>query len=341
MQEQIISTEQPDRWRKSLLGVRHSYWHTWECCSAVKLTSGLPTFLYCLEDAGKRMVIPFSERQWSDSLDIFTPAGFSGFAADGAIPGARDRWNAFARSNHYVCGYIAQHPLYSAQMECSDATNANEVFYFDLTRGRDALLHRMRPNRRNAIWRWEAAGRPYVRERRALAAFLVQQHGAFMQRANASSASFYSQETLAAMCDDPASELVGAADAEGICAVCMFTSTAWGAEAVFNVAVREGRDFAVPLIWWGAEHYMERGLPLLHLGGGIRRGDELAKAKLRYGTDVAEFNSFKQIFDREVYDRLCSAAGCDPDGIAGYFPPYRAAGRDAPVNSGTTSSSPE
>jgi hypothetical protein len=329
MQEQVISIDQPQLWRKSLDGVPHSYWHTWECCSAVALTSGRPTYLYCLETAADRVVMPFSERQWDDAVDIFTPAGFSGFAGNGQIAGAQQRWQSFAQSSGFVCGYIAQHPLFSGAVELCDAVCANDVFYFDLTRGRDALLQRMRPNRRNAIWRWEAAGRPYVRERGALSAFLVQQHALFMRQAGASSGSFYSEETLAAMCADPASELVGAADPEGICAVCMFTSTPWGAEAVFNVAVRGGRDFAVPLIWWGVEHYLQRGLPVLHLGGGIRRGDELAKAKLRYGPDAAAFNSLKQIYDRETYRRLCRLAACDPDDTAGYFPAYRAARPDA------------
>lgn len=326
VRDQVISIDQPDKWRKCLEGVPHSYWHTWECCSAVHHTSALPTYLYCLDQADVRMVCPFSERQWRGSTDICTPAGFSGFAANGTLTGASERWKVFAKSRDYVCGYFAQHPLFSNHVNLEQAGWANKNFYFDLTLGRDALLKRMRPNRRNAIWRWYAAGKKYLNDREALSAFLVRHHADFMRQADASAASFYSERTLEAICVDPASELVGVVDDKGICAVCLFTSTPWGAEAVFNVAVRDGRDFAVPLIWWGVEHYLQRGLPFLHLGGGIRPGDDLAKAKMRYGTDAADFKCLKQVYNQSAYARLCAAAGCDPSSVAGYFPPYRAPG---------------
>ena len=110
--DRLIGTDEPSAWRAALEGVPHSFYASWECCHAVALNTGRPTWLYVGERAGVRVVCPFSVRMQAGALDWVTPAGFSGFASNGPWPGFAAHWAAFARAQGAVCGYIAQHPAF-------------------------------------------------------------------------------------------------------------------------------------------------------------------------------------------------------------------------------------
>lgn len=321
--EDLIPLENRDAWQRALEGVPHSYWHTWTCCAALQRTHGLPTFLYVLEHDGARLVCPLAEREWRGATDVFTPGGFSGFASSGPIADAPLRWRDFARARGYVCGYFAQHPLLPRRGDTGASGTGQRLYYFDLSVDTTALLQRMRPNRRNAINRWRRAGQPAILDRERLTEFLVREHGPFMERVNASRATFYAGETLRAIASDAAVQLVGAEDERGLCAVCVFGSTRWCTEAIFNISVRGGRDLAAPLLWWGVEQSLARGIPLLHLGGGIRPGDGVELAKRRWGVPTAPFEQVKQVYDPDRFGHLCDAAGVAPAPDGDYFPPYR------------------
>ena len=69
-------------------------------------------------------------------------------------------------------------------------------------------------------------------------------------------------------------------------------------------------------------HARERGLKQLHLGGGLRAGDALARFKASLGSGRAPYHVGRAVLDRSRYDQLCAAAGVAPD--AERFPAYRA-----------------
>ena len=54
--DRLIGTDEPAAWRAALEGVPHSFYASWDCCHAVALNTGRPTWLYVGERAGARVV---------------------------------------------------------------------------------------------------------------------------------------------------------------------------------------------------------------------------------------------------------------------------------------------
>jgi hypothetical protein len=161
-----------------------------------------------------------------------------------------------------------------------------------------------------------------VRDRKRLSDFLLENHAAAMRSFNATPASFFSEAALRHLCADPKVELVGAADEDGICSVAVFGASPWGAELVFHVSTRGGKQFSAALMWWGVQNYHGR-LPLLNLGGTPAENDALAAAKRRYRPAEYQYWKLKRILNVETYARLCRDAGVPEVAEATYFPAYR------------------
>jgi hypothetical protein len=51
-----IPLDAGSEWDLALEGTPHAFAHTWAHCHGIHLTSGLPTFLYCFEQDGGRIV---------------------------------------------------------------------------------------------------------------------------------------------------------------------------------------------------------------------------------------------------------------------------------------------
>jgi hypothetical protein len=106
-------------------------------------------------------------------------------------------------------------------------------------------------------------------------------------------------------------------------AVVMFGYTPHVDDYLFGVALPEGRRHAARLLWCGIERLRSLGVPLLNLGGGARPNDGIADFKRRFGATEAPLLGLKQVYRPDVFERLCRAAGADPNG-GGYFPGYHA-----------------
>jgi hypothetical protein len=72
-------------------------------------------------------------------------------------------------------------------------------------------------------------------------------------------------------------------------------------------------------------------VPVLNLGGGVVPGDGIAEFKARFGTSRAPLSALAQVYQPDVFARLCADAGVDPDDRSGYFPPYRRSAAPAEV----------
>ena len=331
MRHDLIGLDRRRDWNSVLDGVAHGYWHGWTPCKASSLSTGWPGFLYVGEWEGGRVVCPIARRDWEGRPDAVTPIGYSGFASSsGALPaGFADEWQAFMRTHGFVCAYVAQHPLVAPPWPGDGQFEGNMLYILDLAQPPQEWLSRVDANRRRSIRAWERQGAPWVRDRQRLTAFLVENHAAFMRTAGAAQASFHSDDAIAMFCADPAVELVGACDEAGVCAAAAFGAGTGVAELIFHVSVRSGRSYGPALMWWAVQHFHERKLDHLNLGGGIRPGDSLSHAKLRYRPRQMMFSALKQVFDEDAYQRLCAQAGCDGQDKSGYFPPYRAPRRSA------------
>lgn len=84
------------------------------------------------------------------------------------------------------------------------------------------------------------------------------------------------------------------------------------------------------LIWsimeWGATN----GFTSLHLGGGVKAGDNLFKFKESFGGDILPFSIGRSVIDQSRYDTLvidrARSLGKEPEELrsSGFFPAYRA-----------------
>jgi hypothetical protein len=94
-------------------------------------------------------------------------------------------------------------------------------------------------------------------------------------------------------------------------------------EYLFNVSRPGGERHGVSLVWAGVQHLRAAAARVLHLGGGVQPGDDIAEFKRRFGASTVPLRSIRQVFQPERYEALCAAVGVDPADRAGYFPAYR------------------
>jgi hypothetical protein len=321
-----IGLHQPEEWRAALDGIPHGYWHTWAAHEAWFRGTGEPSSLFTYTDeSGGRAACPFTTRTYLGRNDIYTPLGFAGFALSGTGPRVRSAWQAFAADSDFVCGYFALHPVWAdmAANVHSGVRDSNELLLLDLRDGSEAVLARSDRSVRRGIRDWLLAGAPYVTDRAALCKFLQAQYEPFMRSMGASPRAIWPAATLAAMLEDPAVWIVGAADEDGICAAYSFATTPHSAECHLNVSVRDGRTATTALLWWGIEQLACSGVPWLCMGGGVAPGDSIARAKLKFRPEVHPLRSAREVYRFRDFEELCEAAGCT-EAAARFFPPYRA-----------------
>jgi hypothetical protein len=324
---QLITLHQPDEWRQALQDLPHGYWHSWQASCALQLNHGLPTFLYCCSDTttGYKAVCVYSERQWRDSVDIFSPAGFSGFVSSGPVRALRDHWQRFVRQRGYVCGYFALHPMLADQSAHDNLHTSNNLYVLDVSNGVDELLRNSNTNVKRSMRAWAKSGLKFVENRELLTDFAVRHYRAFMQQKNASSTALWNDETLRMMCADPAVLIVGVEDEQGLCIVSSFATSPFGSEYLFNINLRNGRQYTAALIFWCAQQLEHMQIQWLNLGGGIKPHDSIAKAKERYRPQCLPFYNAMEIYNQARYRKLCLKAGQSPEDMGGYFPRYRLA----------------
>jgi hypothetical protein len=321
VRSRLIGIEQRDAWCDALAGIPHSYWHTWEACAALAKGTGLPTYLFACEDGttGARVACAFSEREWQGNVDVFTPAGFGGFASVGDPASFRSHWLAMAAERGYVCGYFALHPMLADPSLHAGLADTNTLYVLDLAAHPNLQYDR---SVRRDLRDWQQSGRSFVTDRDRLVEFALENYASFMRSMNTNPASIWSSETLQAMCLDPHLLMAGVADEQGICALYAFATSAYGAEAHLNISLRGGREFTTALIGWGIEELAARRVPWLHFGGGVVRGDSVARAKEKFRPAQRPLTVGREIYREDRYRTLCESAGTDA-AETGYFPAYR------------------
>jgi hypothetical protein len=308
-------------WNDALRFVPHAYWHTWQANRALHLGSRHEIFLfvYVDEGLGSRSVLPFAIRRWRDTLDVFSPGGVSGFATNGPSPDARLAWESFARDHHFVCGYFALHPILGIPDMHRDLAITNELFLLDMRGGAMAAVAAFHPDTRRRLKNWRQSGLSVEQNRALLTRFLQDEYEPFMRTSGAREASIWPRATLDAICEDSNTFLVGVSDEDGICAASIFTRTPHCAEYLANVRVRQGKAYAPLLITAALEWLESWNVPWLNLGGGVKRGDSIARSKLRLHPQSVPLWSAREIYSPADYDRL---AGQD-ERLTNYFPSYR------------------
>ena len=325
-----IPLDAGSEWDRALEGMPHAFAHTWGHCQAIQLTTGLPTYLYCWEREGARVVCPIAERRFRDETDIVTPYGFNGFVGTGDCHGFPDDWTEFAVREHYVCGYIGLNPVLRTEtcFAPEPAATHNSVFVLDLGAPMEQLVAGVQPRRRSQLRAPLPPDTRIVWDRARLAAFFKETYPEFMRRADAAPVYDFNEATLSSLCSHGSALLVGAEVGGSLEAVVVFGYTPWVADYLFGVALPHGRHHGARLLWCGVERLQALGVLLLNLGGGARPNDGIAEFKRRFGARELPLHSLRQIYRPDVFRALCLAAGAEPQ-AGGYFPPYHAPARAA------------
>jgi len=289
----------------------------------MQLTTGLRTYLYRFESGNVRIVCPLAEREFEGFIDILTPYGFSGFVGNGNCPQFPLYWRSFVKERGYVCGYVALNPIFetSTYFNPKEAYRSNTLYFLDLTLGIDKLFSNLHKNRKRELKDFDKTS--FVFDRDTLMEFFLQTYPAFLRRVQASEAAYFTRKTLTSLCSLNNVVIVGAGTGERTEAVYIFAYTPYAGDCLFNVAIPEGRHHTTSLLWWGVNYLKSLGVPLLNLGGGVRENDSIARSKEFFGPIKLPFRALKQVYDQEIYEKLCRRRGADPGDKTGYFPGYQ------------------
>ncbi|HSJ69309.1 MAG TPA: hypothetical protein VK921_16630 [Anditalea sp.] len=323
MNQRLISLNERDKWNEALNNVPHAFGHTWGSCYSMGLTLGMDTYLYHFEDNGIHIVCPITERVYEGFVDVFTPYGFSGFVGNREYPGFTQIWKDFAEERNYVCGYIGMNPLLDniTILDNSDISSANDIYALNLKLSLDQLFSNLHTNRKRQVKKHNELLTTFSDDKSILKTFFFENFHSFFENRSAGLFSKFTKETLSNIVDLENVILIGKIQNEKIQAVSVFATTSYIAEYLFNISLPEGRSQTVPLLWEGIRILKEKGIPILNLGGGIKRGDSLSEFKERFGAEKYPIPVLKQVYNKGVFKELCERAGVsDTDN---YFPPYR------------------
>lgn len=329
---EFVPADQPERWDSALGNLPHGYWHGWHACHAITIESEFPVRLCVASDGdGVIAAAPVGEREWGGERDLFTPVGFSGFAAARPLPvDFSSRWSAFAAAQGYVAGYFALHPLFGQPTAHSGLISDNELFVLDVSAGPDEVLRRCDRSVRRAVKASEAAGLRLVECRQALTKFVLEYYNPCLTALGARV--LWSPATLVEMCADPDLMMVGVEDAAGVCAAHTFGVAGQSAEFHLHLSVREGRRHTAAMICQGLRRLASAGVARVNLGGGIVRGDSVAQSKRKFHPQSLPFLRARELYRPQKYRELCERAGVDPE-TSRFHPAYQSA--SAVISPGT------
>jgi hypothetical protein len=317
---QVIPLSDQAGWHEALRDVPHAIAHTWAYAVAMQATSGTWTGLFVCSSDRARYVCPVSVREFQGTTDICTPAGFAGPVGGGDIADFRGAWSEFVASRGAISGYVALHPVLRPEALATDPT-ANvhgRCSLIELDGSIDAVWQGMSANPRRILRRFLADEMTLESDRATLASAFLDLYGPFMRSKGAGPRYAFADETLRSLCHLDDVLVMGYPEHEPR-AVALFGATEHGAEYLYGVAQPDARKYLLLFIWRAIEHYVDRGVPWLSLGGG---GPTLAEFKRRLGAYRVPMYALKEIYAPDEYARLCRAVGADPE-VEGYFPAYR------------------
>lgn len=291
----------------------------------MRLTTAYDTYLYRFEADDVRIICPLSERRLDGHVDIVTPYGFSGFIGNADCGEFARYWTDFIEQRGYVCSYIGLNPIFEniTYFSPTEIDRYNEIYILDLTLSRDELFANLSSGRKRQLRHWDKLLADIVLEKSALIDFFLTNYATFVGRKKAARVYSFSMDTLSYLMNLDNVLLVGAQNAAGdVEAATLFAYTPYVGEGVFNVSLPGGQRHSAALLWYGVNYLKSLRIPLLNLGGGVRRNDGVAEFKQRFGGKKLALGCLKQVHKPNVYEELCRRANVDHTDITGYFPAY-------------------
>ena len=322
IKQYCIPLESSSEWKDALKGIKHSFGHTWENCNAMQLTTGLTTYLYCFETENDRVVCPICERDYNGYIDILKPFGFSGFVANCDYTEFQQHWKEFARQKGYICGYLGLNPIFdfSSLFDPVEIYQYDTIHVLDLTLSLNELWANLSTNRKRQLKDWNNMSADLATEKNKLTDFFLSNYMDFFLGKGAEQFYLFSKDTLSFLFKLDNVLIVGAPNSQDLEAVSVFAYTEDVGDYLFNISLPGGKDHTAPLIWYGVNYLKSQKIPLFNLGGG---GGGIGESKRRYGGKELALRCIKQIYEPNIYEKLCRLANTDSADRTGYFPAYR------------------
>lgn len=351
MRTAFVGPEDPT-WVETLAGLHHDFYHLPAFVRfASRRQEAGEAVAYLAEESGRRFFLPLVVRSVPADLagarslwDAVSPRGYPGplAAGDEGLEGRQFVADAVRllcsklRDRGVVSAFVRLHPLLLPPLEplrgAGQIVDHGDSVSIDLRLSPEELRRQTRENHRRDIKKATAVGyAARIDETWDRFDEFMEIYAQSMQRLGASEAWSLSREYLLDL-----RETLG--DAIRLCVVELHGELAAAALLTevdgiveYHLAGTADRhvsaspsklvvDFAR---WWARD----RGDRMLHLAGGLRRGDPLSHFKLGFSHVVHPVYSWRLVIDPPVYDRLVrrSAPTATPRQAAdGYFPAYRA-----------------
>jgi hypothetical protein len=341
-------------WGAALAACVHDVHHLpgWATASAV-IDGGAPRAVLVEEDGAVRCVAPLLARDLDGPggrWDAVSPYGYAGPAFPAGLDDAARRAALDAAADALadagcVAWFLRLHPLLDAGWSegAPGVRDHGRTVSIDLGLDDAAFGRGLRAGHRGDVDRAvrdgvevEVVAGPSDADP-ALAAFRAL-YAATMDRVGADP--YYAfpdayYATLAAALSDDLLVLVARAPDGTPLAAALFTACASARVGQYHLSGPAGGSGlqATKLVIVAARAALrERGLGVLHLGGG--RGaeeDSLFRFKAGFSPRRHTYRSLRRVLDADEYARRCAAVGADPAaGDTGHFPAYRAGVRAAP-----------
>lgn len=323
---EILTLAEAERWDEAVRAIPgwDVYWLSGYARFWARNGDGDPR-LALLEQDGARVAEVFLLRDIPGApgrKDIATPYGYGGPLGCHSEAFAT-QFAAYCRAEGIVSGFVRYHPLLANAPP--DAIPKGETVCLDL--GAGPPEDRCKPEVRNRIRKAERAGLT-VRLTPApgpeqLAKFISLYHQT-MDRREATDFYHFPDDCFTGLADDlPGHLLLGEAVLDGaVAAAALFLYN--GTYLHYHLGGSDERWLHLApnnlLFVTAARWGRERGIRLMHLGGGVRPGDSLSRFKGGFSPLRATFCVGQHIYDQAAYDELTAGQA----GGNGYFPAYRA-----------------
>jgi hypothetical protein len=297
--------------------------HTWNFAHGLAAMGVVPR-LAVIETEGARLVVPHFERTWGEHRDVASLLGLSGVSLRGADAAPLRLWQAHARAQGWVAGYLQLDPLSTWPLGLVEAglghlVGNNAMFIADLS-DPDPLAGASRTIARK-VAAAERSGVTACLDPESLMARLVDLYPACADRFGNPVLYDFPEPTLRRWATAAGSLLVGAQRAGVIESVTLFFVAGRHAEAFVSAATEPGRELGHWVIREGLRLLRQRGVRTVNLGGGVQPHDGVYRYKQWWGWQALPLKGLCQVYDADRYDRLCREAGVVIDDD--YFPAYR------------------
>jgi hypothetical protein len=328
LKHKLIPIDQTHEWEAAISGIPHSYCHAHWYNLAMKVASQRDVYLYLGETEAFRVICPLSPRQIASGAnhDITTPYGFSGFASIGNHESFASEWSEFLRSQQFVCGHIALHPLLSQDAtlyETHELFFGKKTYYIDLSQSLDAIYQQFSDDHRHRLRQWQKKNFTIhtSKDKKYIDAF-IKNYTSSLKARNAASIYDFGDEAWNLILASPHTQLFSVLVDDQIEASAVFILYQDIADYFMIASTDTGRHHARGIVWEAIQQCHHQGLRWLHLGCGVNDDDALEQFKMRFGGAPIHTKALKQIYDKHAYIALCEKYATDPTDLKGYFPSY-------------------